>query len=65
MTQLVARCNRCGCVERPDKDIWLHKFVGTPGYGSLHDGDKVYLYFCSECLDSMVRTDNLYDRDQI
>ena len=63
MTQLVSRCNICGRTECPEQDVWVHRFIGTPGYGSKYDGDKLYMYFCSECLDLIARDDNLYDRE--
>ena len=56
---MIHRCGVCGKIERPDRDIWLHQFDGEPGYGSRYDGEQVSLYFCSECLDNMVHTDNL------
>lgn len=65
MVQLVHRCCICGRVQRPDRNVWLHRFIGTPGYGSAYDGETLYLYFCSECLDNMVKYDNKFDTDKI
>lgn len=51
-------CNLCGHVEDVENE-WeqLHKFTGTPGYGSMYDGDEITLYFCSKCLDNIVIQD--------
>ncbi len=51
-------CNICGHVEDVENE-WemLHEFTGTPGYGSKHDGEKIKLYFCSQCLDNIVNQD--------
>ncbi len=51
-------CNICGHVEDKENDLeLLHEFTGIPGYGSMYDGDKITLYLCSDCLDSIVHLD--------
>ncbi len=47
-------CNLCG--KELDffdmqNDFSIHKKIG---YGSVHDGDDVYLRLCSDCFDELV-----------
>ena len=47
-------CNHCG--KELDffdlqNDFSIHRRIG---YGSIHDGDDVHMYLCSECFDNLV-----------
>lgn len=47
-------CNRCGKkFDEWDKmfDFKVHRLIG---YGSVHDGDMLYINLCPDCFDAVI-----------
>ena len=47
-------CNKCG----KEFDIWDVQedftITKTLGYGTVHDGDRLNLHLCCECMDKLI-----------
>lgn len=59
-------CNRCGCaldIFDVQEDLTIHK--EKLGYGTKHDGDKLHLQFCCDCMDWLIDQCAIYPITEI
>ena len=49
------KCNMCGKDLDKSFDTYIdYVLYAYIGYGSIHDGDKVNMRLCSNCLDNLI-----------